>query len=239
MPDAPTAATGGPAPVPVDAGRARPVSAQLGLARPSLRPRRRLVRPIPYWALVLTVAVVPAVVVSRLASGAQSARARWGAGVPTVVVLADIAAGEPIGESDVEVRDLPAAARPASAMGSLPAGAVARVDLVAGEPVVAARLAPAGASPTSARLPAGTRGIAVAYDRGLPLWIGDRVDVLVTVDADTARPTLTLARAAPVVAVGDDAVTLAIAAEDAERVAFGLAAGIVALSLNGPLSPAR
>jgi Flp pilus assembly protein CpaB len=204
------------------------------LVRPSMRPRRRLHQPVPYWLVVAVIAVVPALAVGRLATTADAERRRWGPGLPTVVVRVDVAAGEPIGADDVEIRSLPAAARPDDAMGTLPTGAVAAADLVAGEAVVGSRLAPAGTSPIAARLPSGTRGIAVPADDGLAVRVGDRVDVLATLDATSGQPTTTLARGATVVDVGEKAVTVAVPVEQAERVAFALAAGVVTLALTGP-----
>jgi Flp pilus assembly protein CpaB len=201
-----------------------------------MRSRRRLRRPLPYWAIVAGMAIVPALVVGRLASDAGAERARWGTGIPTVVVLKDLIAGQPVGENDVTVRRLPSAARPRDALSTLPTGAVAAENLATGEAVVSSRLAPAGTSAVAARLPPGTRGLAVPNDDGLPLEIGDPVDLLATLDPDSSKPTVTVARDAQVVFVGDKSVTIAVATGEAERVAFALAAGVVTLSLSGPRS---
>lgn len=207
------------------------------LVRPSLRPRRRLRGPVPHWAVVTAVALVPALVVGRLATGVEAERRRWGPGLPTVVAVDDIPSGAILTSAEVEVRRLPAGARPRDALAALPPGSVASAELAAGEAVVSSRLAPAGTSPVAARLPGGTRGIAVATDGGLHLRVGDHVDVLTTLDTDGSQPTVTVARGALVVDLADKAVTVAVDADEQERVAFALAAGVVTLSLTGSASP--
>jgi Flp pilus assembly protein CpaB len=206
------------------------------LVRPSMRPRRRLRRPLPYWTIVVATAAVPALVVGRLTFDATGARARWGPGTPTVVILSDVRAGESIGMADVEIRLLPDAARPRDALREVPDRAVATADLAAGEALVASRLAPAGTSAVAARLPAGTRGLAVPNDAGLPLEVGDPVDVLATLDPSSGQPTVVVARGARIVYVGDRVVAVAVRIDEAERVAFAVAAGVVTLSLSGPRS---
>jgi hypothetical protein len=73
---------------------------------------------------------------------------------------------------------------------------------------------------------------------GLPVEIGDRVDVLATFDtgatgATGAEPTVVVARDALVVAHADDAVTVAVERDIAPRVAYALAAGTITLALSG------
>jgi hypothetical protein len=90
----------------------------------------------------------------------------------------------------------------------------------------------------------GTRGIAIPVEPGTapPLSPGDRVDVRVARSAEVAGdgpPGFTLATAAPVVDVGDAAVTVAVRADDAPRVAVALGAGAVTLALTADLSGAR
>jgi hypothetical protein len=78
--------------------------------------------------------------------------------------------------------------------------------------------------------------VAVPTGSGLPLEVGDRVDVLATFDAGTTgagEPTFAVARRAVVVHVGEDAVTVAVTTSAAPRVAYALAAGAVTLVLSG------
>lgn len=209
--------------------------------RPSLRGGRpRLRRPVPYWVAAGLVALLTAVLVGRLVADAAAERDRWGELRPTLVATADVAGGQALGRGDVTVRKLPVALVPRDALRSLPAGAVAAVDLAEGEAVLEHRIGGAGSSVVAARLPAGSRGVAVPAAGGLPLEVGDRVDVLVTFDPDLGaegEPTFAVARSALVVHVGDDAVTVAVDEAEAAKVAYALAAGSVTLVLSGTSSP--
>jgi Flp pilus assembly protein CpaB len=186
-------------------------------------------RPVPFWVAAAAAALLTALLVGRLAGEAGAARDRWGERREVVVATADVAAGEPV---EAALRALPVAVVPAGALRSLPRGAVAAVDLAEGEVLLEGRLA--GGS----ILPEGTRGIALPAGGGLPLAVGDRVDVLATFDASVAgdEPTFAVARDAPVVHVGDDAVTVAVSESEAPRVAYALTAGSVTVVLSGTSS---
>jgi Flp pilus assembly protein CpaB len=206
------------------------------LPRPSQRPAfwlRR--RPLPFWLLAVVLGVATALLVGSLVSSAEAERARWGELRPTLVATADVAGGDHLTASDVAVRRLPAALVPPGALRSLPPGAVVAVDVHRGEAVLAARLVGPGSSAVAARIPAGTRGVAVPTGSGLPLVVGDRVDVLATFDATISEgePTFAVARRAVVVHVGEDAVTVAVGESSAPKVAYALAAGTVTLVLSG------
>jgi Flp pilus assembly protein CpaB len=133
----------------------------------------------------------------------------------------------------VSTRAVPLALLPRHALATLPRRAVAAVDLSPGEIVVAHRLA--GRSAVAGRLPAGRRAVAVPTVAGLPVEIGDRVDVLATFDtgAPGVEPTVVVARDALVVAHQDDAVTVAVEQDVAPRVAYALAVGTITLALSG------
>jgi Flp pilus assembly protein CpaB len=207
------------------------------LARPSSRPQFRLRRrPLPYWLLATVVALATAALVGHLVGDAARERARWGRLRPTVVLRHHVPAGQRLTGRDVSVRMLPAVAVPAGSLRALPRDAVAATELAAGEALGAHRLLGHGPSAIAARLPRRTRGIAVPGANGLPLRVGDHVDVLATFDAEQAgggAPTFAVARDAIVIHVGDDAVTVAVAASSAARVAYALAAGAVTLVLSG------
>jgi len=87
----------------------------------------------------------------------------------------------------------------------------------------------------ASRVPAGRRAVAVPTVAGLPVEVGDRVDVLATFDtgATGAEPTIVVARDALVVAHEDDAVTVAVEQDAAPRVAYALAVGTITLVLSG------
>lgn len=204
------------------------------LPRPARRarfhPRRALRHPIPWWVAAALLAAITTVTVGRLTSAAADERARWGEARPVVVAARDHEAGERVRG---EVRLLPAALVPAGALAELPAGATTVTELDAGEIVLARRLAPDGLSLVAARLPDGTRGVAVPHGIApLPVEVGDRVDVLASFEADT----LVVAAGATVVAVDDDAVTVAVAEADAPAVAYAVNAGAVTMALSGTSS---
>jgi Flp pilus assembly protein CpaB len=206
------------------------------LPRPTRRPALRIRRPLPYWLLAVALGVATAVLVGSLVSDAAAARSRWGSLRPTVVATHDVAGGEHLTAGDVAVRRLPAALVPPGALRSLPPGAVAAVDVHRGEAVLESRLVGPGSSAVAARLPPGTRGIAVPTGSGLPLEVGDRVDVLATFDGAVTEghaPTFAVAKRAVVVHVGEDAVTIAVSEASAAKVAYALAAGAVTLVLSG------
>lgn len=111
--------------------------------------------------------------------------ARAGVGgetLPVVVAGVDLKRGAVVGPSMVEARSVPARYRPPGALAG-PAQVVGRVlaaDVVTGEALTAARLAPPG-GPVAALVPQGFR--AFPLPAGIPpgsLAAGDRVDVLAT-----------------------------------------------------------
>lgn len=189
-------------------------------------------RRVPYWAVAGTVALLTAVVIGRIGGAAAAERTRWGTSHPVIVVTSTVRAGGRL-EGHVAARDLPVALLPRNALATVPPGAVAATDLVPGEVVLAHRLA--GRSTVAARMPSGTRAVAVPTAGGLPLEVGDRVDVLATFDTGdpTAEPTVTVADDAIVLATGKESVTLAVARSAAPRVAYALAAGTITVVLSG------
>jgi Flp pilus assembly protein CpaB len=153
--------------------------------------------------------------------------------------VAPIAAGTTITADLVTVRTLPAAAVPEGALREPPVGRTAAADIVLGEVLVDARVAPDGLRGVAALLPAGWRALAVpSTSAGLPpLAVGDVVDVLVSLPPDVvgdADPTFTVAEAARVVDVGEQAVTVAVDGADVARTAFAVTHGSVTLAVRPP-----
>jgi len=206
--------------------------------------------------LSLALAAFTGLTVARLVTDASARAARLGGLVDVAVAARAVDAGEVVRAADVASRRLPASVLPDGPLATSPAGRVALVPLVAGEVLLAARLAPEGLRGVAALVPAGQRALAVPVDPGgLALRVGDRVDVLATFDVagdggDTGAaapadegaagtpvaapaPTFPVARAALVVGVGDEAVTVAVRPDEVPRVAFALARGTVALALAG------
>lgn len=197
--------------------------------------RSRLRRPLPFWLIALSVATLTTLLVSGLVGRVDSAAARWGDLRPVVVATSDIAAGDEIAPGDVTVEERPAALLPDDAVDEVPVGRRASADIAAGEPIVATRVAPGGTGRLAALLPPRTRGLAVPLDRArIAVEVGDVVDLLATFDptlAGDGDPTFTVAAGARVIAVEEEAVTVAVAEREAAPVAFALAHGVVTIAL--------
>lgn len=199
---------------------------------------RRLFRsPLPFWVSAIALAVLTGTTVSRLADRAASQSSRYGPPRQTVVALRRVEPGRAIRAADVAVRSLPATLVPRDALRSAPTGRTAIAPLFPGQVIVAAQVAPAGRSGIGALLDAGQRAVAVPTGgMSPPLRVGDVVDVLATFDPDAAAgkdPTFAVAEGATVLAVGDDAVTVAVSPAGAARVAYAITAGVVTLALSG------
>jgi Flp pilus assembly protein CpaB len=211
----------------------------------SVRARRALVHPKARRLAVGGLALVTGLSVTSLLHRAGAEQRRWGATRPVVVATDDLWPGDVVSASVVAVRDLPAAAVPDAALADAPVGATVRQPILAGEPVAAVRLAPAGLTGAAALVPAGHRAVAVPVDTtgAPPLGVGDVVDVVTVVPstgsgppAGPARgdePAFTLAAGADVVAVADRTVTVAVSERAAPRVAWAVANGAVVLTLAG------
>jgi Flp pilus assembly protein CpaB len=201
------------------------------IPRPSGRRRRllrlpRLRHPVPFWIAAVALTALTTATVARASGAAVAERDRWGVQVPVVVATADLAPGDAL-RGTVELR--PAATVPDGAVSTLDPGAVVAQWIGAGEIVLAARLAPAGLSAIAGRLPPRTRGVAIPIGIApLPVAVGDHVDVF-----GSSR----LSVAALVVAVTDEAVTIAVAERDAADVAYEAAAGTVTLVLTATPTP--
>ncbi|MFZ6005106.1 MAG: Flp pilus assembly protein CpaB [Actinomycetota bacterium] len=203
--------------------------------RPGLALRRD---PRLWWAVVLTTALVTGWIVADSIAGAQEARDQWGSTTSVVVASRAVRTGEVIEPGDVSTERWPRALVPDSALTELPPGATATAPIVAGELLVAERLAPQGLSGVAALLPAGTRAVAIPTEPGLapPLAVGDRVDVLVALPIELAGdgpPGFAVVTGAVVVDTSDAAVTVAVPRDSAPRVAVALGQGAVSLALVG------
>ena len=208
-----------------------------------VRVRRALARAVVRRAAVLGLAVATGLVVVSLVSSADAARQRWGRARPVAVATRDLAPGDVVDASVVEVRRLPQAAVAPAALTEPPSGSVVRQPVAAGEPLVAERLAPEGLTGVAALVPAGRRAVAIPTGplAAPPLTIGDRVDVLavVPVPADgrppqsADPPSFPLVEGALVVDVGEQSIAVAVPEADAPRVAWVLTNGSAVLALGG------
>jgi Flp pilus assembly protein CpaB len=204
---------------------------------PALALRRR---PRARKALVVALAALSGVAVMGVVQRAEGAAAAWGDQVPVLVATRDLEPGDRLDSGNTRLVAHPAPIVPDGALSELPAGARRLAHAVfAGEVVRSERLAPAGLSTLAARLPPGTRAMAVPVEPGLvpALVVGDRVDVLVALSAEAAGdglPGFALASDVLVVAVDEAAVTIAIPTDTAPRLAVAFGAGAVTLALAGP-----
>ena len=154
--------------------------------------------------------------------------------VPVVVHPVDI--GQVVGDGDVALARRPSSMIPDGVVSALDdvVGRVAVVPLVRGEVVVASKLAPDGLRGAAALLPDGLRALAVPAGPGgrPPLSIGDRVDVLASLESAS---TVVVAEAALVLALDDesDAVTVAVTPAEAPDVAAAITTGTITLALSG------
>lgn len=196
--------------------------------------------PALYWILAVGLAACTSLTVFRLAAAADARANYWGTLAEVPVVDQPIAAGELVDAADFSMRSVPEALLPESEVVFEPVGLTAIVPLVPGEVIVEAKLAPAGLLGPAAMLTAGQRAVAVPRtDTTPPVAVGDRVDVILTLDASAAGigagpPAFPVARGASVLDVTETAVAIAVSADEAPKVVFGAAQGAVSLALAPP-----
>jgi Flp pilus assembly protein CpaB len=198
---------------------------------------------LPFWGAAVVLAVLTAVSLSGVLAKAD----RFGPVRPVVVVQRPVRAGAVVGDADVGMAGVPGRFVPVGAVArrSSVVGRAALVDLMPGEVVVGPRMAGLGVAGVAALVPPGRRGISVpAGDGGVPVRVGDRVDVLATFEGEAGlggaggvaptAPTVAVARGALVVDVREGAVTVAAVVAEVPRLAFALARGTVVLALVPP-----
>ena len=208
---------------------------------PVHRPRVALAlrrRPRVRTALVIILAVACGAGVAATVHQADTARAAWGEATDVLVARRDLDAGDPVDGDTTRLVAHPGPLVPPGALTELPDGGRVAEAVYAGEVLRAERLAPGGVSAVAARLPRGTRAVAVPIEAGTtpPMAVGDRVDVLVALAAEAASdgpPGFALATDVVVVAVTEAAVTLAMPRDAAPRLAVALGQGAVTLALVG------
>lgn len=111
---------------------------------------------------------------ARSVTEATVLRAAWGPQVSVLVARHDIEAGDPVDAGDVLTTSRPASLEPSGALHELEAGTTANSLILAGEPLVRARLGDGRRS-----TPGGTTAISLELVVAAPeLRTGDRVDVL-------------------------------------------------------------
>ncbi|GEM_PF-1091421 len=214
---------------------------------------RRSPRAALLWLGASVIAVVTAVsVASTLASLRRQDRA-FGR-VRTVVVAArDLSVGTTLTDADLALRKERSSSTTPGALSSRAeaAGRVVAVPALRGADLTHRQLASRERDGRDGVVPPGRRAMRVVTTDGLRPRPGDLVDVYVTFDPSKVgpdvEPTLTVANAVPVVAVddagrpsGDSApgihvgVTVLVSADQAKRLAFATASGVIALAVAPP-----
>jgi Flp pilus assembly protein CpaB len=193
-------------------------------------------RPRLRTALVATLAVLCGIAVATTVRDAEARRAAWGRPRAALVATVDLRPGDRLEASNTSVVEHPAPVVADGALADLPPDARVAQPVYAGEVVREQRLAPAGASALAARVEPGARAVAVPVEPGtVPrLEPGDRVEVLVSLPVEgpsAGPPGFALASDVPVVDVAEAAVTIAVSAEVAPRLAAALGQGAVTLAL--------
>ena len=210
---------------------------------------RYLVRrlPIVYWVGALALVLCTGLAMARVVGGAQTAAAQFGTLRPVPVAAHAVPVGTSLDASDVRMRTLPRAVIPRGAVASTAGAVVGRVALVPlseGEVVTAAKVAPTGLTGIAALLTDDARALAIPTTAGTPpLHPGDHVDLLASFDVDRqpgdsagkeSPPTFPVAKHATVLDVGHQAVTVAVTADEAPRLAYALTHGAITLALTAP-----
>ncbi len=151
----------------------------------------------------------------------------------TVVVAAhDLTVGDVIEDDDLRSSELPVAFVVGTPVTD-PMGRTVVASVLAGEPIVAERLAPDGVTGPMALAPADTRALAVPTPSGRPpVAPGDRVDI-VAVALDGTTRTQRVATGAVVIATSDDAVTVAVDPDELTGTARAALQSTAVLALAG------
>lgn len=218
---------------------------------------RRSPRAVVMWATALLVALATArFVAADLATLHRSARAL---GAPRGVVVAshDLPLGALLDPTDLRIVRSASERFPSGTLGDErdAVGRIVTVPVLAGAPVLEGALAPGDRTGLDGLVPEGRRAIRIADDAGLAPAPGAVVDVMVTIDpslvaaAGGGDPTVIVARAALVLpsaptaatarpgggAPSDDSgITLLVTEDEAKRLAFATAHGVVTLALAPP-----
>ncbi|HEY4377396.1 MAG TPA: hypothetical protein VGM93_09565 [Acidimicrobiales bacterium] len=183
---------------------------------------------VRHWLVVLGLAVVTALVVSRALARGEAAERRWGVTVPVLVATRAIGASRPLAGA-VQVKRRPVGVVPAGALRDLRLGARAADPIERGEIITAHRVASGSAAGIGSR----ERTVALPLGRApLPVHPGEAVEVWATYDpssADGGPLTRRVAASARVVDAGHDAVTVAVDSDDAASVARAAALATVTL----------
>ncbi|MGZ8752999.1 MAG: Flp pilus assembly protein CpaB [Acidimicrobiia bacterium] len=210
---------------------------------------RRSPRAAMLWCAALVVAVVTALWVGGTLASLHRQDTRYGRVVAFAVARRDLPVGRVVADTDLSMAHARGGARPSGALDASTAlGRVLVVAVLRGQAVTARHLAAKGRDGHDGVVAPGHRAMRVTVADTPRLRVGDHVDVYVTFDpgqvaADT-DPTRTVADAVPVLALDrrDDragaesttGVTLMVDVDEALRLAYSGANGVLALALVPP-----
>ena len=216
---------------------------------------RRSPRAVLLWLGAILVAVVTAVLVATDLAALHRRAHSLGAPRSVAVAARDLPLGSRIGRGDLRSRTVHRSQLPSGAVSPRAAerGVVA-VPVVRGAFVVDGNLAPRSRTGLNGAIPPGMRALRIVARDALRPPVGSSVDVLVTFESNDAAaegaPTVVAARGVLVLGTDDEpaavetrvgggnatglGVTLLVADDDAPRLAFATASGVVTLALVPP-----
>jgi Flp pilus assembly protein CpaB len=206
---------------------------------------RRLPQRGTLWIVTVVLALVVGLFVRSSLHRADAVRSAYGEQRSVLVATADISPGTVIDDSNTDMRDWPIGLLPQGAVTS-DSGRTATERIGKGEVIIDRRLSGDNGSGPEALIPPGGRALAVPTGTASPaVGVGDRVDVFAPLDASrsnsaTAAPNdprfaaRRVARAARVIAVDPDSITIAVTALEAPFVAQASLDASIALVLVAP-----
>jgi Flp pilus assembly protein CpaB len=217
---------------------------------------RRSPRALALWGAAAAVALVTAVVVASDLATIHRRAADLGPVVPAAITTRDVALGTELRATDLAERPVHRSELPAGVIkGARTAvGRVITVPVVRGGFVTKANLAPRRRTGLDGAVPAGMRAMRVIVTNPLRPRPGAAVDVLATFNTggtggggsgDSGSSTVVVAAGVVVIDVDTEAnragahgdtlgITLLVDADDAERLAFAEANGVVTIALVPP-----
>jgi Flp pilus assembly protein CpaB len=225
--------------------------------------RRRSPRAALLWTGAGLVAVVTAVVVATDLAALHHRAQNLGPSRPIAAAVRDLPVGTTIGDDDVRVRSVHRSQLPTDAISPSEArGRVIAVPVVRGAFLSGGNLAPHRRTGLNGAIPPGMRALRLVAQNALRPPVGSSVDVLVTFDpgrdAESGNAPSVVAARGVLVLGTDDApaaleagtandgagsssgartsvgVTLLVMEDDAPRLAFAAATGVVTLALVPP-----
>ncbi len=206
---------------------------------------RRLPQRGTLWIITVVLALVVGLFVRSSLNRADVIRSAYGEQRSVLVATADIAPGTVIDDSNTDMRDWPIGLLPQGAATS-DSGRTVTERIGKGEVIVDRRLSGDNGSGPEALMPPGGRALAVPTGPASPtVGVGDRVDAFAPSDASRANSAASapteprfaarrIARAARVIAVGPDSITIAVTALEAPFVAQASLDASIALVLVAP-----